>query len=69
MSFLAKRLNSVIGADFHQAQSGVMKNRFLRDIRKVLNIINYVHSTKVSTLVYFVDEEKALDKVEWNFKK
>lgn len=64
-----------MGQYIHPDQTGFMKGRQLKDrhvkenVRRVLNLINYVHTLKSPTLLYFVDTEKAFDHVEWLYLK
>lgn len=57
-------LLSIISPD----QTGFVKSRYGSDnIRRLLNILDYVHTTKDPTLIVSLDAEKAFDRVEWPF--
>lgn len=44
-STLAAKLNKVLVDYVHHDQSGLVKNRYLKDnIRNLMNIINYTHT-------------------------
>jgi hypothetical protein len=57
-------LNSVISCD----QTGFLPNRYIgENIRLILDIIDYVDTVNIPGLLFFLDFEKAYDKLEWVF--
>lgn len=67
-SILTTRLKSMLPYCIHQSQAGFIKGREVRDnLRKVCNMVNHVHETKVPTLFAFSDAEKAFDRLQWDF--
>jgi hypothetical protein len=57
-------LNSVISCD----QTGFLPNRYIgENIRLILDIIDYVDIVNIPGLPFFLDFEKAYDKLEWVF--
>lgn len=65
---LTARLNKIRGGCVHQNQTGFMKDCQLRDnVRRLYNIIYHAQATKVPTLLYFCNAEKAFNRVQWDF--
>lgn len=59
-----------MGTYIQQNQVGFIKNSQLRKhIRRICNIIYHTQVTKVPTLLYFCNAEKAFDRVNWDFLK
>lgn len=68
-SVLASRLNNIMGSYIHMDQSDFLKNRHVvKDIRRMM-AINYIHKAKSVSIFYFLNVERAFDKVEWCFLK
>lgn len=69
-TIIATRLNGSLGCYMHQDQAGFIKDCYMKDtIRQVMNIIDWVRELKETILLYFLDAEKAFDRVEWQFLK
>lgn len=67
---MAARLYAVIGSYIHIDQSGFLQNRFLKhNVWKLCNIFDFLVSTNLPALFYFVDAEKGFEWVEWQFMK
>lgn len=65
---LANRLSIIIGSYIHQDQTGYIRGRYLKDnISCVINIINKAQVEDTSGVFIFLDAEKALDKIEWQY--
>ncbi len=64
----ARRLDSVLSKLINPDQSGFIKGRYASDnIRRVLNVINFLNNQQEPSLLLSLDVEKAFDRVEWNF--
>lgn len=49
-------------------QTGFVKNRYsVSNVRRLLNIIQFSHSTKKRVLAVSLDAEKAFERVEWEY--
>ena len=45
-----------------------MKNRFMgENIRFTLDLVDYCNEQDIPGFIFFVDFEKAFDRLEWNF--
>lgn len=68
MTIMANRLNRVLDSYIHMDQSGFIKGCYMKDkIRQLLNMIDGVRENGEPVLFYFLDAEKAFDRVEWLF--
>ena len=57
-------LNSVISND----QTGFLSNRYIgENVRLVLDIIEYADLNNIPGTLFFIDFEKAYDKLEWSY--
>lgn len=66
MMILANRLNAVLGEYIRQDQTGFLKNSAIGDnIRRRINIIDYMHMTKEPTILLFADAEKDFDQFDY----
>lgn len=51
-------------------QAEFMKGRYQKNnVKRVRNLISYVHTSRFPTLFCFIDAEKAFDGVEWLYLK
>ena len=67
-SVLAMRLKSNLSDIIHEDQTGFIKNRQMSEnIRKVIEIIDYLELEDLPGLIMTIDFEKAFDKIEWKF--
>ena len=65
---IASRLRKVIPRIINHDQTGFLKNRFIGENIRLLDIItNYTDTEQIPGLLLFVDFEKAFDFVEWSF--
>lgn len=65
---MACRLESILPKLVKPDQTGFVKSRYVTDnIRRLLNVINFVQSEGHPALVLSLDAEKAFDRVEWDF--
>lgn len=65
---LARRLKEVLHVLVGPDQTGFVKNRYsYSNVSKLLNVIQFSHSTKKITLAVSLDAEKAFDRVEWEY--
>ena len=65
---IASRLRKVIPRIINHDQTGFLKNRFIGENIRLLDIItNYTDTEQIPGLLLFVDFEKAFDSVEWSF--
>lgn len=56
--------NHIIGEN----QTGFIKNRFIgENIRFVLDVIHYTNKHNIPGFLFFVDFEKAFDRVDWGY--
>lgn len=63
---LASRLNFVLGSYIHMDQTGFVKNKHLGyNVRWVLIILKHIYKHRIPSILYFIDTEKAFDRVEW----
>lgn len=42
---------------------------FLQENVRTMTLISYIQNTKIPTLFYWIEAEKAFDRVEWDFFK
>ena len=57
-------LSSVISND----QTGFLPNRYIgENVRLILDIIEYTDANDVPGTLFFIDFEKAYDKLEWEY--
>ena len=67
-SVLATRLKHTLNDLIHEDQTGFIKGRHMSEnIRKVIEMIEYLEDEDLSGLIMTIDFEKAFDKIEWNF--
>jgi len=65
---LARRLEEMLPVLVRPDQTGFVKNRYsFSNVRRLLNIIQFSHSTKKRVLAVSLDAEKAFDRVEWEY--
>lgn len=51
-------------------QTGFIKGHYLKDnVRKVINLMEWVQKQKDSMLYIYFDTEKAFDQLDWTFLK
>ena len=63
---LARRLKEVLPVLVKPDQTGFVKNRCsYSNVRRLLNVIQFSHSTKKKVLSVSLDAEKAFDCIEW----
>ena len=61
---MKKNLSSIISCD----QTGFLPNRYIgENVRLVLDIIEYTEEYNIPGTLFFIDFEKAYDKLEWCF--
>lgn len=66
---LASRLNGIFGSYIHRDQAGFLKHRYMRDKTQLLtNIIDCIRDRGDPPLLFFLDIEKAFDRLQWDFK-
>ena len=65
---LATRLKSTLNDIIHEDQTGFIKGRHMSEnIRKVIEMIEYLEDEDISGLIMTIDFEKPFDKIEWTF--
>ena len=65
---LTNRLHNVLYKIISTDQTGYIKNRYIgTNIRKIINAVDYLESTKKTGILLMLDFEKAFDTVEWSF--
>lgn len=65
---MARRLESILPSVISPDQTEFVKSRYGSDnIRRLLNILDYIHVNKDPTLIISLDAEKAFDRVDWPF--
>ena len=65
---IAIRLKSKLTDIIHPDQTGFLKDRYIgENIRTIFDIINQAEEKNLPNLVFFIEFEKAFDKVEWPF--
>ena len=65
---LAGRIKNVLSSIVSPCQIGFIKNHFIgENICFVLDLIDYCDNTGLNGLLLFIDFEKAVDSLEWNF--
>ena len=65
---LSNRLQSVLPNIISIDQSGYIKNRSIStNIRSIFDVIDHVENNNLSSLLVFIDFEKAFDKLNWTF--
>lgn len=69
-SILAERLNEYMKDYIMGDQTGFIKGQYLKDnVRKVMNIMEWIQKQTNPALLFFLDAEKAFDRLEWTFLK
>uniref|UniRef100_A0A3Q3H395 Reverse transcriptase domain-containing protein n=2 Tax=Kryptolebias marmoratus TaxID=37003 RepID=A0A3Q3H395_KRYMA len=65
---LARRLENILPKIINPDQAGFIKMRYGTDnIRRVLNVVQYLNTHKKPAVIVSLDAEKAFDRVEWQF--
>ena len=65
---LAERLKTVLPEIIHQDQKGCVKDRQIgENIRLIEDIIHDIENTESDSVILLQDQEKAYDRVEWNW--
>lgn len=65
---LANRLDAIMPKVINPDQAGFIKGRYATDnIRRLVDITNYLNISRRPSLLLSLDAEKAFDRVEWNF--
>ena len=65
---LAKRLQKVLPSVISKDQNGYLENRFIGfNIRSILDTIAFTNNQSLTTIIAFLDFEKAFDKLNWKF--
>lgn len=65
-SILALRLSIIFGYYIHKDKSSLIKQRYLNNIKTVMNINDIPNMTKIPSLLLFSNAEKDFDRLEWN---
>lgn len=65
---LASRLNVILLQCVRPDQTGFLKDSYLGDnVRRLVNLIDYVNQSNDPTVCYFIKTEKAFNCIEWEF--
>lgn len=69
MSILAERVGRIMDAYVVEDQTGFIKNRFMKDIRKLIKILDKARYDNISTVPVFLNVEKVFDRLKWPYLK
>jgi len=65
---LAFRIKKVLPNIIHHNQSGYVEGRYIGEtVRTIYNIMDFTKNEGTSSILVFLDFEKAFDSIEWNF--
>ena len=65
---IATRIKNVLPNIIHHNQSGYVKDRYIGEtVRSIYDIMDFTDRENISGLLIFIDFQKALDTLEWDF--
>ena len=65
---IANRMKKVLSSVISNDQTGFLPNRYIgENVRLILDIIEYTDANDVPGTLFFIDFEKAYDKLEWEY--
>ena len=65
---MAERLKPVLPKIIHSDQKGFVKGRNISDANRLIqDIIEYIDNENEETILFFLDQQKAFDRVEWGW--
>ena len=65
---LSNRMKNVLSTIISNDQTGFLPNRYIGEsVRLILDIIEYTDINNIPATLFFIDFEKAYDKIEWSF--
>ena len=65
---LARRLETILLKIINPDQAGFVRSRYGTDnVRRALNVVQYLNTHKNPALIVSLDAKKAFDRVEWSF--
>ena len=65
---IATKIKNVLPSIIHHNQTGFMKDGYIGEtVRSIFDILDYTVNENIPGLLIFIDFQKALDSLEWNF--
>ena len=65
---IAIRIKNVLPSIIHHNQTGFIKDRYVGEtVRSFFDIMDFTVEGNIPGLLIFIDFQKALDSLEWNF--
>ena len=65
---IANRMKNVLGSVISNDQTGFLPNRYIgENVRLILDVIEFADINDIPGTLFFIDFEKAYDKLEWSF--
>jgi len=65
---IATRIKNVLPNIIHHTKTGYIKDRYIGEtVRSVFDVMDFTLKENVPGLLIFIDCQKAVDSLEWNF--